>query len=111
MTRPIITKEHFTACINVLREADDMACRINRVADEYNRGDWINGYAFSDSPTEIKLVETLELALGDKDHWISWYCFEADYGRDPHFAASVTWNGTNYNLNSPEALYDFLTDN
>ena len=35
MTKPIITKEHFVACINVLQEGDDMARRINRVVHEY----------------------------------------------------------------------------
>lgn len=109
MTKPIISKEHFVACIEVLREADDMARRINAVVRDYDCGEFIDGYAFSNSNTEIKLLETLEIALGDKDHWISWFCFEADYGRDPEFAASVTWKGENYNLNSPEALYDFLT--
>ncbi len=111
MSNPIITKEHFVACINVLQEADDMARRINRIVQEYNRGDFISGYAFSNTSTETKLIETLEIALKDKNHWISWWCFEADYGRDPDFIASVTWQGIEYNLDSPEKLYDFLITN
>jgi hypothetical protein len=109
MTKPIITKEHFVACINVLREGDDMARRINQVVSEYKRGDFIDGYAFSNTDTETKLIETLEIALGDENHWISWWCFETDYGRDSEFTASVNWNGETYNLDSPEKLYDFLT--
>lgn len=109
MSKPIITKEHFVACIKVLRDSDDMARRINKIVDEFRRGDFINGYAFSNDDAAIKLIETLEIALGDVEHWISWWCFEADYGREEDFAASVTWNGENYNLDTPEALYDFLT--
>lgn len=109
MTKPIITKDHFVACIKVLRDADDMARRINSVVDEYKRGDFINGYAFSNDDAEMKLIETLEIALGDVEHWISWWCVEADYGREDGFAASVTCNGKNYILDTPEALYDFLT--
>lgn len=109
MTNPIITKEHFVACIETLREADDMARRINAVVRDYGRGDFIDGYAFSDTDTETRLLETLEIALGDKNHWISWFCIEADYGRDPEYIASVTWNGEDYILNSPETLYDYLT--
>lgn len=105
----IISKEHFVACLRVLQDADDMACRINKIVDEYRRGDFINGYAFSNDNAETKLVETLELALGDVEHWISWWCFEADYGRDPDFSATVTFNGELYNLDSAEKLYDFLT--
>lgn len=110
MTKPIITKDHFVACIKVLQDADDMARRINKIVGEYRRGDFIDGYAFSNEKAEIKLIETLEIALGDVEHWISWWCLEADYGRDPDFAASVTWHGENYNLNTSEALYDFLTE-
>lgn len=110
MTKPIITKDHFVACINVLQEGDDMARRINRVVHEYNRDDWINGYAFSDSPAETKLIETLELALGDKEHWISWWCFEADYGRDPGTKAEIKAGDKYYVLDSPHKLYDFLTE-
>ena len=87
-----------------------MARRINQIVSEYKRGDFIDGYAFSNVDTETKLIETLEIALGDKDHWISWFCIEADYGRDPEFAANVTWKGQTYNFSSPAALYDFLVD-
>ena len=45
MTKPIITKDHFVACIKVLQDADDMACRINKIVGEYRRGDFIDGYA------------------------------------------------------------------
>lgn len=105
MTKPVITKEHFVACINVLREGNDMARRINQVVSEYKRGDFIDGYAFSDENTEIKLIETLEIALNDKNHWISWWCYECDFGR---CEASITWNGKTYNISSPGRLYDFL---
>lgn len=106
---PVITKDHFVACIEVLREADDMARRINKAVDKHQRSDFINGYGFLNSDTETKLIETLELALGDEEHWISWLCLEADYGRKKDFKAEVTFKGESYNINSPEALYDFLT--
>ena len=54
MTKPIITKDHFVACIKVLQDADDMACRINKIVGEYRRGDFIDGYAFSNEKAEIK---------------------------------------------------------
>ena len=60
MSKPIITKEHFVACIKVLRDSDDMARRINKIVDEFRRGDFINGYAFSNDDAAIKLIETLD---------------------------------------------------
>jgi len=110
MGKQIISKEHFVACIKVLQEADDMACRINSIVNEYGRGDFITGYAFSNADTETKLVETLEIALEDTEHWISWWCFEADYGRDTEFTASVSYNGEQFDIDTPEKLYDFLVE-
>jgi hypothetical protein len=110
MTNPIISKDHFIACIKVMQEADDMARRINVIVREYGRGDFIDGYAFSNFDTEVKLIQTLEMAFEDTYHWISWFCIEADYGRNSDLAANVNWNGKSYNLSSVEALYDFLTE-
>ena len=109
MSNPIISKDHFVACMETLRAADDMACRINSIVREYNKGDFIDGYAFSNSDCETKLLETLEIALGDKEHWISWWCLEADYGRESEYVATVIAGDKEFVLDSAEALYDFLT--
>lgn len=111
MSNPIISKDHFVACMETLRAADDMACRINNIVREYNKGDFIDGYAFSNSDCETKLLETLEIALNDKEHWISWWCLEADYGRESEYVATVIAGDQEFVLDSAEALYDFLTTN
>jgi len=107
MTKPIISKDHFVACINTLKEADDMARKINKLAHEYNRSDFISGYGFNDSETELKLIETLEIALNDIEHWTSWYCFENDYG-----TGDGSWwdaDGNEGTISTPEELYDIIT--
>lgn len=108
MSDSIISKDHFVACINVLKEGDEMARRINAIAREYGRDDFVDGYAFSNNETEIKLVETLELALNDIHHWISWFCFETSYGKDARW-----WDeeGHQHYFQTPEELYDFLIEN
>lgn len=105
----VITKEHFVSCIECMRELDDMASEINETAMKYGRNDFISGYAFDDADCQTKLMETLEMALGDKEHWVSWYCLEANYGRDDNFAAEVTIDGKTMELRTPEDLYDYLT--
>lgn len=110
MSNPIISRDHFVACLNVLQAADDMAVRINEVVEEYGRGEYISGYTFNDSECEIKLLETLELAMNDVQHWISWWCIDGDYGRNENFVAEVVCGNKTYNLNSAEALYDFLLE-
>jgi len=113
MTNPIITKEHFVACIETLREADDMARRINNIVEEYGRGDFIDGYAFSDTDTETKLMETLEIALGDNLHLISWFCIETDYGRGhslPYDEPIIRYDGEDYEFHTAAELYDFLIE-
>ena len=115
MSNPIISKDHFVACMETLREADDMACRINNIMNskvgvrEYDKGPFIEGYSFSNSDCEMKLLETLEIALEDKEHWISWWCLEANYGRESEYVATVVAGDKEFVLDSAEALYDFLT--
>lgn len=104
MDNPIISKDHFVACINILREADDMARRINKIVYEYGRGDFIDGYGFNNDKVEMKLIETLELALNDTSHYISWFCLNADFGRDANFANL----GVGINVTTPEELYDLV---
>ena len=112
MTKPIITKEHFVACIETLRDADDMARRINIVIQDYGRGDFIDGYAFSDSDTETKLMETLEIAMKDTRHLVSWFCIETDYGRGHSIYNDpiVHLDGKDYKIQSAAELYDFLVE-
>ena len=107
MSNPI-TKEHFIACMKVMQAADDMAADINRIVREYGRGDFIDGYAYSDSDCQIKLLETLGMVLDDKDHWISWWVYETDFGkREPK-----VWleDGTEVLIWTAEDLYDFITN-
>ena len=106
MFNPIISKDHFVACIKVMQDADEMAVQINKIVDEYKRGDWINGYAFSDDQCATKLVETLELAMGDTKHWISWWIYETYYGK--YIRAGIVVNEKNVKIASAEELYDFL---
>lgn len=108
----LISKDHFVACIETLREADEMARRINKIVQDYGRGDFIDGYAFSDTDTETKLMETLEIGLKDSLHLVSWFCIETDYGRGhfPYNEPVVHWEGVDYEIRSAEELYDFLVN-
>lgn len=114
MNKPVISKEHFLACIKTLQEVDNMACDIDAIAKKYDRDDFIYGYAFSDSKTETRLLETLEIALNDTHHFISWFCLETDYGRNEgHYffpEPIIHWDGVKYRINSAEELYDFIVE-
>lgn len=104
---PLITKDHFVACINTLKEVEEMAGRIYGVVHEYHRDDWLPSYKFSDSDIETKLIETLELALGDTEHWIDWFCYENNFGEGNGY----WWDeeGNERFIKTPEELYDFIT--
>lgn len=111
MSNQIISKDHFVACLKVLQDSDDMARRINGIVQEYNRDDFISGYSFINTDTETKLIETLEIAMNDIDHWISWWCFEADYGRNKSIIDSTMYeNGQvkHFDITTADQLYDFL---
>lgn len=110
MSNQIISKDHFVACLKVLQDSDDMARRINRIVREYNRDDFISGYSFINTDTETKLIETLEMAMNDINNWISWWCFEADYGRNKSIVDHTVTNGDtkHFEITTAEQLYDFL---
>lgn len=110
MSNPI-TKEHFVACIEVMKAADDMAAEINRIAEKYKRSDFIDGYVFNDDACQTKLIETLELIFNDKDHWISWWVYETNYGQSTFCRPTVyNDNGTIHRyIHDAETLYDFIT--
>lgn len=58
---------------------------------------------------ETQLVKVLENIFNDKDGWISWYIYEANFGQT--FDCAYESDGiTKITLKTPEDLYNFLID-
>lgn len=58
-------------------------------------------------------IHLLELAMEDRYEYVNWWVYETDYGkREDMTEISWTEEGqeNSVNLTTPEALYDFLTE-
>ncbi len=53
-------------------------------------------------------VELLELAMNDTDGWISFWCFECDFGRDA--GGRVTVDEQKVDIGTTEKLYVFIKE-
>ena len=53
-------------------------------------------------------VELLESAMNDTDGWISFWCFECDFGRDA--ADRVTVDEQKIDIGTTEKLYAFIKE-
>ena len=62
------------------------------------------------SKYESQLIKVLEDIFDDKNGWISWYIYEADFGQT--FDCAYESDGsTEIPLKTPEDLYKFLVEN
>lgn len=63
--------------------------------------------AASDIADEI--VKLLALLINDKEGWISWYCWEVDFGRkDKGGLNIIEVNGKKYKIDSTKKLWDLI---
>lgn len=75
---------------------------INRVLSENTEDSFLLPFTCQDEAAEL-----LEYIMGDKDGWISYYCFEKNFGRED--LGPVTVDGEEYPLRTVKDLYRLLT--
>lgn len=109
MSKNIISKKKFCEMIQAMQEREQYICELNAVFHKYDDDNSIIGSAPVNRMEDL-IVEILEFIMEDKGHWISWYCFESDFGEFGNMQV-VTEDDQVYNLDSPEKLYDFLLEN
>lgn len=103
----IISKSDFTKAITEIRDVWDYHSKLNKFFSE-NRAE---GYLFQPDCI-ITAVNLLHLMFGsaDADEWISYFCFDLDFGRDWKPGSLSDATGKDIKLQTPEDLYDFLTE-
>lgn len=101
----IISKEDFIDAINDVMEVNDYQTGLNKYFREHD----VDGYIFQ--PDCIcTVIRLLHMAFGtlDDDEWISYFCFEMDFGRKWKPGTIAGRDGTDLRLSSAEELYDYL---
>lgn len=103
-----ITEQKFCDIIRQLKEADELKCEVDDLIRKHipEGHDFLSGYGMS-IDHECAVVDLLELLTHDKGEWISWWCWEKDYGEREDFDA-MDKDGDPIDLSTPELLYAFL---
>lgn len=107
-SEPLISREHFARILNTLRDREDLVGKINDVIREYRtllREDLDANSIVIGGEDEI--LDLLEIIMKDNNGDISFFCWEADFGRDFELG-DYTINGTNVDISTAEKLYDHL---
>ena len=103
----MIKKELFVQTINFIKERNDAMEKLNKVfSDEFEDSVFYPYFKYDN-----QLIQVLAASFDYDDDiicdWISYYCFELDFGRK-HKLGNITENNVPIPLGAPEELYDML---
>lgn len=103
-----ITREQFVKLMLKIRRKCDMLDDLNLLFAKYD----MDIVIFAGEDLDVA-VEALHMAFGeaDKDDWISYYCWELDFGREWEPGMITAKNGDDIKLETPDDLYDLLMEN
>ena len=103
----MIKKELFVQTMNFLKERSDAMDKLNKVFSDEFEDSVFYPYLKYDNQIIKLLATSFDYDDDVMYDWISYYCFELDFGRK-HKLGDVTKNGTPIPLGTPEELYDML---
>lgn len=93
----------------------DQADRINFILSDplYSEvaNDFVSPFGMSNPTIENDLIETLEEMYEDKDHWISYFVYELDFGRKWHQGMVTDAHGNDIRLASVIDLWMLIREN
>lgn len=77
-----LTFEEFQKIMQHFEHQSDFADDFRDILAKYNKGDFIDPYCFADDEADNIIVRLLEAVFGDEEHWLSYYIYELNCGRD-----------------------------
>lgn len=106
----MISKETFCDIVNHIEDMELMVNDMNAVFNMHTNNDFFDGAAFIDFELTELVVKAMREDLHDTEDWITWWMYDTKFGTDGTIIFEK-YNGVEkaYDLNSAEALYDFLT--
>lgn len=104
----MISKEDFIKAINDVQKVNDYSRGLNDFFNKNNAEGWL----FHPDCTDT-VINLLHHIFGgkDADEWISYFCYELDFGRDYHPGSITDADGGEIKMASAEDLYEFLIRN
>lgn len=102
----MLSKEIFVQVIEDVKKKCDYQSELN----DFYKSHGADGYIFQPDCSESVLL-LLENIFDDKDNWISYFCFELDFGQNWKEGMITSKHGDDIPLSTTEELYNLLTDN
>ena len=102
----MISKKRFVRVLNFIKKMHEVEDEVN---DAFRRNKMeFNSFSFCDYENE--LFELLADCVNDENDWISWWLYDANYGKDIENGGLYVENedGSKIDLTTPEKLYDYL---
>ena len=112
MIKPTITKDLFVTCIQSIQDTYDFQMSVSGLASKYNREhrhEYVDLGSFEYPDCTTALQELLEVATYDTSGWISYFCWELDFGRE-YKPGTVTDNGKDVPLATIDDLWEVLNE-
>lgn len=107
MKEGIVSKKIFIEIIEEVQKSYDYQERLNNFFDKNG----VDGYIYQ--PDCIcATIKLLHYIFGEKDidEWISYFCFELDFGRKYKDGLVLDKDGKNISLATIDDLYNLLTE-
>ena len=102
-----LTFDYFRQCLKEIEDLytlnDDIAHKLFEYGQRH--GDYCEFYYPTNAATVVALLQIL---LHDKNDWISYWCFERDFGKRIDMGPITGEDGTIYPFETVEQLWDLL---
>lgn len=105
MEKIIISKEDFIAAMDDVMAASDYQSGLNQYFKDHD----VDGFIFQPDCT-CTVIRLLHSIFGESDHeeWISYFCFELDFGRKWKEGCITDNDGKEIRLSNAKELYEHL---
>ena len=106
----MIKKELFVETITFLKERNDAMIKLNKMFTEEFEDSVFYPYFKYEAQMLKVLAASFDYDEAIIDEWISYFCFEMDFGRKYKPDEEYAWekDGTPIKIGTPEELYDYL---
>ena len=106
----MIKKDLFVETINFIRDRNDSMNKVNKVFTEEFEDSVFYPYFKYEAQMLKVLAASFDYDEAIIDDWISYFCFEIDFGRKYSPTEECAWekDGSPIKLGSAEELYDYL---
>lgn len=106
-----MTYEIFEEVINHFKNNNKFISDFRDILCAYDKRDFIDPCCFSDCESDELLITLLEIIFNDKDHWISYWIFELDCGKDYHPGMALDKDNKEIPLRTEKDLWNLLMEN